>query len=147
MYLIRHDRAKLSRLRHFLQWKDVRKNVKDSSDDKGAGDAGVDLAGGDDALGAGLGTGPDATVDMKKNRKARVELPWDVASYFSEQVPARDDEEDEEEEEGNFATLQRLKVADERTKNMSKEDYIHWSECHLSPSARASVSASGLASA
>jgi transcription initiation protein SPT3 len=129
MYLIRHDRAKLSRLRHFLQWKDVRKNVKDSSDDKGAGDAGVDLAGGDDALGAGLGTGPDATVDMKKNRKARVELPWDVASYFSEQVPARDDEEDEEEEEGNFATLQRLKVADERTKNMSKEDYIHWSEC------------------
>ncbi|KAF2101453.1 transcription initiation protein SPT3 [Rhizodiscina lignyota] len=129
MYLIRHDRAKLSRLRHFLQWKDVRKNVKDSSDDKGAGDAGVDLAGGDEALGAGLGAGPDATVDMKKNKKNRVELPWDVASYFSEQVPPRDDEEDEEEEEMNFATLQRLKLADERTKNMSKEDYMHWSEC------------------
>lgn len=130
MYLIRHDRAKLSRLRHFLQWKDVRKNVKDSSDDKGAGDAGVDLAGGDDALGAGLGAGPDATaVGPQKNKKARVELPWDVASFFSEQVPPRDDEEDEEEEEMNFATLQRLKMADERTKHMSREDYMHWSEC------------------
>lgn len=124
MYLIRHDRAKLSRLRHFLQWKDVRKNVKDSSDDKG-GDADL-AAGGDDALGL---PGPDAAVDMKKNKKAKVELPWDVASYFSEVVPARDDEEDEEEEEMNFATLQRLKMADERTKNMSKEDYMHWSEC------------------
>ena len=39
IFLIRHDKAKVSRLRTFLSWKDVRKNVKDS-DDKGGGDAG-----------------------------------------------------------------------------------------------------------
>ena len=39
IFLIRHDKAKVSRLKTFLSWKDVRKNVKDS-DDKGGGDAG-----------------------------------------------------------------------------------------------------------
>jgi transcription initiation protein SPT3 len=127
MMLIRHDKPKLARLRHFLQWKDVRKNVKES-DDRGA-DAAGDLAGGDEALGAVVsGTGGPA-VDIKKNKKARVDLVWDVPSFFSEQVPSRDDEEDEEEEEMHHAGLERLKYADERTKDMSKEDYMHWSEC------------------
>jgi hypothetical protein len=39
IFLIRHDKAKVSRLKTFLSWKDVRKNVKDS-DEKGGGDAG-----------------------------------------------------------------------------------------------------------
>jgi transcription initiation protein SPT3 len=123
MMLIRHDKAKLARLRHFLQWKDVRKNVKEADDNK---DAGADVGGGGEADIAGP-SGPQ--VEMKKNKKARVDLVWDVPSYFSEMVPPRDDEEDEEEEEMTLATLQRLKYADERTKDMSKEDYMHWSEC------------------
>lgn len=127
MMLIRHDKPKLARLRHFLQWKDVRKNVKEA-DDKG--DAGADGGGGDEVMGAAAGAGPGGpVVDLKKNKKARIDLVWDVPSYFSEQVPPRDDEEDEEEEEMNLATLQRLKYADERTKDMSREDYMHWSEC------------------
>jgi transcription initiation protein SPT3 len=51
---------------------------------------------------------------------------------FSEQplIDENDDEnEDESEIEANMATLQRLKTADERTKNMTKEEYVHWSEC------------------
>lgn len=56
-------------------------------------------------------------------------LPWEVASFYSEQVPEREDEEDEDEEEMNYATLQRLKNADERTKNMTKDEYVHWSDC------------------
>lgn len=31
IFLIRHDRAKVNRLRSFLSWKDVRKNAKDAS--------------------------------------------------------------------------------------------------------------------
>jgi len=46
--LIRHDKAKTSRLKTFLSWKDVRKTARDS-DDKGADAA--DAA--DDALGGG----------------------------------------------------------------------------------------------
>ncbi|KAI9692779.1 MAG: Transcription initiation protein spt3 [Bogoriella megaspora] len=132
IFLIRHDKAKVSRLRTFLSWKDVRKNVKDSDDKGGGGDA-ADID--DPSLVAGPGpAGPNMPGDTAKkpgapNKKAKVGLPWEVASLYSEQVPERDDEEDEEEEEMNFATLQRLKNADERTKNMTREEYVHWSDC------------------
>lgn len=56
-------------------------------------------------------------------------LPWEVQSFYAEQVPEREDEEDEEEEEQNEATLARLASADERTKNMTKEEYVYWSDC------------------
>ncbi|EFQ86123.1 hypothetical protein PTT_18730 [Pyrenophora teres f. teres 0-1] len=129
--LIRHDRAKISRLRHFLQWKDVRRSVKDS-DDKG-GDAGADVGAGDADIAAGVvgAGGPGAApVDAsKKAKRAKVDLVWDVQSFFTEFPPQKDDVEDEEEEEMNYATLQRLKNADERTKNMTREEYVHWSDC------------------
>lgn len=125
IFLIRHDKAKVSRLRTFLSWKDVRKNVKDS-DDKGGADA-AEFAAADDA--AGVVAGPQDVASKPKNKRAKVGLAWDVNSYFSVQIPEREDEEDEEEEEQNYATLQRLAAADERTKNMTKEEYVFWSEC------------------
>jgi transcription initiation protein SPT3 len=119
----------LNRLLHFLRWKDVRKNLNDEGGDRAGAD--VELAGGED-LGAVAGADGQAggAADPKKaGTKKRVTVPWDVSSYFAEQVPAREDEDDEEEKEMNTATLERLKYADERTRNMSKEDYMHWSEC------------------
>jgi transcription initiation protein SPT3 len=106
-----------------LSWKDVRKNVKDS-DDKG-GDA--DLGAGEDPVG---GVVPGGPVDdsVKKNKKAKVGLPWEPSSFYSQEVPEREDEEDEEEEEMNYITLQRLRKADERTKAMTREEYVTWSE-------------------
>ena len=129
MMLIRHDKAKISRLRHFLQWKDVRRSVKDNSDDKG-GDAAADIGAGDADLATGIVASGGPTAETgKKAKRAKVDLVWDVQSFFNENVPARDDVEDEEEEEMNYATLQRLKNADERTKNMTREEYVHWSDC------------------
>lgn len=103
----------------------MRKNVKDS-DDKGGGDA--------DALdiedSANLpGAGPSGNQKTSSNKKAKLILPWEVQSFYSEQVPEREDEEDEEEEEQNDATIARLAAADERTKNMTREEYVYWSEC------------------
>ncbi|XMA15855.1 hypothetical protein WAI453_008646 [Rhynchosporium graminicola] len=121
IFLIRHDQAKVSRLRTFLSWKDVRKNVKDS-DDKG-GDA--DLGTADEPVGGQAGPVVDTA---KKNKKAKVGLPWEVPSFYNQEVPEREDEDDEDEEELNYATLQRLKKADERTKAMTKEEYVTWSE-------------------
>lgn len=37
IFLIRHDRGKVNRLRTYLSWKDVRKHAKDSGGDGGAG--------------------------------------------------------------------------------------------------------------
>lgn len=123
IFQIRHDQPKVSRLRTFLSWKDVRKNVKDS-DDKG-GDA--DLGAAEDPGGGVVASGPvDETA--KKNKKTKVGLPWEPLSFYNVEVPERDDEEDEEEEEMNYITLQRLRKADERTKAMTKEEYVTWSE-------------------
>ncbi|KPM38891.1 hypothetical protein AK830_g7666 [Neonectria ditissima] len=120
IFQIRHDQAKVSRLRTFLSWKDVRKNVKDS-DDKGAEG---DMAGGEDPVEGNAGNDEAA----KKNKKAKVGLPWEPSSFFAVEVPEREDEEDEEEEEMNYITLQRLRKADERTKAMTREEYVTWSE-------------------
>lgn len=127
MMLIRHDRAKISRLRTFLQWKDVRKTAKDSdeknpgAEDLAADDIGVDIT----------ATAPNPATKTAKpaGSKKAVDLVWDVQSFFSEFPPAREEEEDEEETEMNYATIQRLRNADERTKNMTREEYVHWSDC------------------
>ncbi|KAK4099661.1 TFIID-18kDa-domain-containing protein [Parathielavia hyrcaniae] len=124
IFQIRDDAPKVSRLRTFLSWKDVRKNVKDS-DDKG-GDA--DLGAGEDPVGGVVGGGGPVDDTAKKNKKAKVGLPWEPVSFFPVEVPEREDEEDEEEEEMNHITLQRLRKADERTKAMTKEEYVTWSE-------------------
>jgi transcription initiation protein SPT3 len=66
----------------------------------------------------------------KKNKKTKVGLPWEVPSFYNQEVPEREDEEDEDEdeEEMNYATLQWLKKVDEWTKAMTKEEYVTWSE-------------------
>jgi transcription initiation protein SPT3 len=127
-FLIRKDIAKTARLKSFLSWKDVRKTAKDT-DEKG-GDA--DIGAGDDPIAGGDvpgASGPIIGDAAKKNKRSKINLPWDISSFYSEQVPERDDEEDEDEGEMNYAALQRLKAADERTKNMTKDEYVHFSDC------------------
>lgn len=121
IFQIRDDAPKVSRLRTFLSWKDVRKNARDSDEKGGDVDVGVDEAG------PMPGGGPVEEA-AKKNKKAKVKLPWEPGSFYSQEVPERDDEEDEEEEELNFITLERLRKADERTKAMTREEYVTWSE-------------------
>ena len=67
--------------------------------------------------------------DMAKRSKKKIKLPWDIPSFFSEHLPEGEDEDDEEEEEANAATLLRLEQADKRTKGMTKDEYVHYSEC------------------
>ncbi|SPN99665.1 related to transcription factor spt3 [Cephalotrichum gorgonifer] len=125
IFQIRHDQAKVSRLRTFLSWKDVRKTAKDS-DDKGAD---ADLGGAEDPVGGVVpGGGGPADDTVKKAKTNKTSLPWEPSSYYNEVVPEREDEEDEDEEEMNHITLQRLQKADERTKAMTKEEYVTWSE-------------------
>lgn len=86
-----------------------------------------------------LAQGPEGA--MKARKKARVRLPWDVINMFSEAIPDGDSDEDEEAVEANAADLERLKVSlflylylflqneDERTRAMTKDEYVHYSEC------------------
>ncbi|KAH6653648.1 transcription initiation factor IID, 18kD subunit-domain-containing protein [Truncatella angustata] len=112
IFQIRDDGLKVSRLRTFLSWKDVRKNVRDSDEKGGDVELGVDDAG---PSGGIPGAGPVEEA-AKKNKKAKVKLPWEPSSFYTQEVPEREEEEDEEEDELNSITLQRLRKADERTK-------------------------------
>lgn len=67
--------------------------------------------------------------ELSKRSKKKVKLPWDISSFFSEQLPEGEDEDDEEEEEANAATIVRLQAADRRTKGMTRDEYVHYSEC------------------
>ena len=128
IFMVRHDKPKVSSIISQLAWKDVRKNVKDNDDKQGGG--GDDFAA--DELGP-VGGGPDAggmNPTKARTKKDKVRLPWDVASYYNVALPERDDDEgDEEDEEQVAATLQKLRNADARTQQMTKEDYLHYSEC------------------
>lgn len=137
IFLIRHDRAKVNRLRTYLLWKDVRKNAKDQ---EGGGLENTDQLLDDPLLGElqkpGPGAGPigpgAAPVPKAMNKRAKVKLPWELQFMFSEQPgenPADDDTLDDDEKGAIAMLLKRLKTADERTRNMTKEEYVHWSEC------------------
>ncbi|KAI1812760.1 TFIID-18kDa-domain-containing protein [Poronia punctata] len=132
IFQIRDDAPKVSRLRTFLSWKDVRKSAKDSDEKGGDADLGVaDDPGGVGGGGMGImpgGAGPSGVEEAaKKNKRAKVKLPWEPTSFYSQEVPDEEDE-DEEEEEMNTITLDRLRKADLRTRDMTREEYVTWSE-------------------
>ncbi|CAN6625758.1 protein Spt3p [Trichomonascus vanleenenianus] len=120
IFLIRHDKAKVNRLRTYLSWKDVRKNARDEG---GGGVEGAELLEDSNIM--------SSEASKKMYKKSKIRLPWELQFMFSEQPleENEDENEDESELEANMATIQRLKTADDRTRDMTKEEYVHWSEC------------------
>ncbi|KAI1320930.1 Transcription initiation protein spt3 [Mortierella claussenii] len=146
IFLIRHDRPKVNRLRTYLSWKDVRKNVKDSSD--GAGGTGADdvvgmedagdVKGGGGDGGPGGANGPNGKKDgaggavpVNKARRMRVKLSWELLNAFADAMVGNgeDDEEDDDDEDAYLDSMQRLRDADRITYAMTREEYEHYSEC------------------
>ncbi|KAF9947840.1 Transcription initiation protein spt3, partial [Modicella reniformis] len=147
IFLIRHDRPKVNRLRTYLSWKEVRKNVKDSSD--GAGGTGADdVAGIEDAAvvegkggpGDGSSNGPGGKnapgaqgvpTPGSKARRMRVKLSWELLNGFSDAMVGNgeDEEDDDDDEDAYLDSMQRLRDADRITLAMTREEYEHYSEC------------------
>ncbi|EGO02212.1 hypothetical protein SERLA73DRAFT_86475 [Serpula lacrymans var. lacrymans S7.3] len=121
IFLIRHDRGKVNRLRTYLSWKDVRKHAKDSG---GEGGAGVEVE--------TLEDGADDKLTTKA-QKITIKLPWEITTIYSEVLRQSghqsDDEEDEDDIEAHEASIQRLKEADDATRQMTREEYQHYSDC------------------
>ncbi|WRT63385.1 uncharacterized protein IL334_000290 [Kwoniella shivajii] len=122
IFLIRDDRGKVNRLRTYLSWKDVRKRAKD--EEERGGDVDLDVDGADDKAAA-------------KGRKSMMKLPWELLTPFSDYLRAlpskqnrdEDEEEDEDEMQAHQDSMQRLRDADEITKKMTKDEYVHYSDC------------------
>ncbi|OLY80402.1 SAGA complex subunit spt3 [Smittium mucronatum] len=113
IFLIRHDRQKVTRLTEFLSWKDVRKNVKDRE-----GEAADDII-------------EEADDKPEKARKAKVKLFWELATAFGDNIALDIDEEfdDDSPSYAQTESLKRLKAADEITRLMTRDEYVHYSEC------------------
>ncbi|KAG8926529.1 Transcription initiation protein spt3 [Tulasnella sp. 418] len=77
--------------------------------------------------------GPDPNT--AKPHKMSVKLPWELVTLYSEILRnnpannANQDDEDEDEMEAHEDSVRRLREADEATRHMTKEDYLHYSEC------------------
>lgn len=127
IFIIRHDRAKVNRLRTYLSWKDVRKNAKDQEGGEGAGGG----AGGGDLMDDPTG-GAESKMMPSKQKKAQIKLPWELQFMFSEQPLSLGKDQngvDEEEREAVQAQFRRLRQNDLRTRHMTQQEYVHWSEC------------------
>jgi len=125
IFLIRHDRPKVNRLRTYLSWKDVRKNVKDSSEGAGgtgADDVGIEVAaaahdgkgGPGDVAGGGPG-GKNAVggvAPVNKARRMRVKLSWELLNAFADAMgtTGEDDDDDDDDEDAYLDSMQRLRV-------------------------------------
>lgn len=127
IFLIRHDKAKVNRLRTYLSWKDVRKNAKDQES------GGTESLMENDASGAvATSTQSNDSKMLSRYKKSKIRLPWEVQFMFSEQhleTAEEADQVDDDEKAATIASLKRLKMADDRTRKMTKEEYVHWSEC------------------
>ncbi|KAJ2547783.1 Transcription initiation protein spt3 [Coemansia sp. RSA 1933] len=111
IFLIRHDRTKVLRLREYLSWKDVRKKVREREE---AGDEIID----------------DTNADKPdKMAKVNIRLSWELAHSFSENMCDDDDDDDEGMLDAQSDSLKRLRDADEITKQMTRDEYVHYSEC------------------
>ncbi|KAF8324824.1 transcription initiation factor IID, 18kD subunit-domain-containing protein [Amanita rubescens] len=121
IFLVRHDREKVNRLRTYLSWKEVRKHAKDSGGDAGGA---VEVE--------ALEDGADDKLTAKA-QKIMIKLPWEITTIYSEVLRQSghqsDDEEDEDDIEAHEASIQRLKEADDATRQMTREEYQHYSDC------------------
>ena len=138
IFLIRHDRGKVNRLRTYLSWKDVRKHAKDSGGDGGGGvevETLEDGADGTYSLPLLINALTRLCLDKltAKAQKITIKLPWEISTIYSEVLRQSghqsDDEEDEDDIEAHEASIQRLKEADDATRQMTREEYQHYSDC------------------
>ncbi|GAA5833303.1 hypothetical protein JCM11251_005198 [Rhodosporidiobolus azoricus] len=111
VFLVRHDRAKVNRLRSYLSWKDVRKKrvMEPEADEELDG---MEEPVSDKAL---------------KVVKTAVRLPWELADQWADYLRGEDEPEDNE-AEAYEVNKRRLKEAEEITRNMSREEYEQYAQ-------------------
>ncbi|KAL0933741.1 spt3 [Colletotrichum truncatum] len=117
IFQLRHDTARIERLRTFLAWKAIRKTVRDSDDKEGFIE--------ESEMEASANPAEDAAAS--KTKFPTISLPWDVSSFFSEQVPDMG-QDDIMAATSSEAVLDRLRRNDEKTRHMTAAEYATWSE-------------------
>lgn len=100
IFLIRHDRGKVNRLRNYLGWKDVRKKAKDDGVDE------KDIE--------SFEPESNGASNRLKSQKLKLKIPWDLSTIYTDILISNEENEDEEEDqddkEAYEASEKRLRV-------------------------------------
>ncbi|CDR47999.1 hypothetical protein NBRC10512_002627 [Rhodotorula toruloides] len=110
IFLVRHDRAKVNRLKSYVSWKDVRKKMKEPEADD-------EIDGMEEPV-------SDKTL---KVIKTTVRLPWELSDAWADYL-RREDEPEDDEAEAYEVNKQRLREADMLTSKMSRDEYEQYSQ-------------------
>lgn len=149
MFVIRKDSSKLVRLREFLNWKDVRKNVKQAEETNASNasatvpfDVDAVVEDEDEANAAETASISAAPTKIKSSQnlakpgnKKRANYYWDclaglVAEATDGQILDMEPVDfDEQLEDAKEEGLRRLRDADRVTRTMSKIEYMEYTEC------------------
>ncbi|VUC25593.1 unnamed protein product [Clonostachys rosea] len=116
IFQIRHDDARVERIRAFLTWKSIRKKAKNEDEKE------IEEHGGFEDESAEMPS--DDAIPSASSRISAFSLPWDVESMFRVQVP----EDTTISDVLGPATFEKLQRDDERTRHMSVDEYATWSE-------------------
>ncbi|KAF5023567.1 hypothetical protein F66182_4380 [Fusarium sp. NRRL 66182] len=121
MFQVRHDSARIARLQTLLRWKAIRKKARVNDEkDQAELDAAEDVA--EEALSPAVDEAPTKSTELPTAL-----LPWDVEFFFSEYPPGGEGDE-QLLAESSAASLERLRWADEMTKDMTAEEYAKYSD-------------------
>lgn len=124
IFLVRHDPFKVRRLKEFLSWKDIRKNVRSNT-----GENADEFVIGEEEDGA-KGTQPESPINTKPTGRRKICLCWDYLDSLVDGYESLSNDEDSSDLEDYFNESQeRLREADLITKEMTKEEYMEYSEC------------------
>ncbi|GAA5911752.1 hypothetical protein JCM8208_005588 [Rhodotorula glutinis] len=108
VFLVRHDRAKVNRLRSYLSWRDVRRKLKEPNE-------------ADDEIDGMEEPVSDKTLKVVKNT---VRLSWELSDAWVDYLGGDDHESHEDHEADAYeVNKQRLREADEVTSRMSRDEY------------------------
>lgn len=123
IFQVRHDTARVARIQTLLRWRAIRLEAKKRNKDAQA-DADID----DEDLSEDLLESPTVEEAIpKKTEPAAAILPWDMESFFSV-IPPGGDSNEKLLNESSKDSLERLRWADEITKNMTGEEYAKWAD-------------------
>lgn len=133
IFPVRHDRSKADRLRLFLSWKDVRKNVRDKDGRPGEAMAEDMLEVARDETSADGSEGSLREAGHGRSKLKSVGFIWDSLAPYAAALGDTvidDKSEDDPRQLAAWNSLKsRLRAADEATRTMTHEQYLVYTEC------------------
>ncbi|KAK4058658.1 Transcription initiation protein spt3 [Microbotryomycetes sp. JL221] len=124
IFLCRHNKPNVNRIRAHLRWKDARKKARESNE-AAAGGA-IDVGSTDDL--DNVNDDNSNTLDRNiRLRQMQTQTPWDLEAIYGDFLPDDEDEE-QQDDDSDDEHKQRLEHYAQATDKMTKEEYLQYAD-------------------